>query len=119
VLLGERGQASEVDTAQSAAVRERSPRELRAAYVAALDALGKDREKFFVPNPATRDRLADIRSEREKIEPEAGRAARDESSLRHHRAISATEASLESLLPLGTIAQAITGVAERPISGGS
>jgi proline iminopeptidase len=74
--------------------RDGAPREVRASYIAALNALGDAREEYFVPSPDTRRRLRDIR---------AGHPAGDEpseSTMRHHRAILADDTVFESLLPL-------------------
>lgn len=62
---------------------------LREAYLAALGALGEDRESFFVPSPDTRARLAEVRRAHERPEGSAG----DEGSMRHHLAIIADPAS--------------------------
>lgn len=97
-MLADRGLVSEAQAALAAV--EQTPQASRAAYVAALEALGDDREEFFVSNPATRDRLAEVRSARQDSEPQDDQAAGDEGSLRHHRAISGDDACYESLLPL-------------------
>lgn len=48
-----RDKQAEARTAREAASRETAPRALRAAYLAALEALGEDRENFFVPSAGT------------------------------------------------------------------
>ncbi len=96
LMLTERGRHDAALTALAAAGREAPARSLRAAYVAALAALGEDREVFFVPNPATRARLADIRRAREWPPGAAG----DEGSARHHLAITEDDGAYESLLGL-------------------
>jgi pimeloyl-ACP methyl ester carboxylesterase len=95
-MLTERGRQDAALAALGAAAQETSARALRAAYVAALEALARDREVFFVPNPATRARLAEIRQARELPDGAAG----DEGSMRHHVALTADESSHESLLGL-------------------
>jgi len=96
LMLTERGRQDAALAALAAAGRDDSARSLRAAYVAALAALGEDREVFFVPNPGTRARLAKIRRARELPDGAAG----DEGSMRHHLAIIADEGTYESLLGL-------------------
>jgi proline iminopeptidase len=96
LMLTERGRQDAALAALAAAAQETSARALRAAYVAALEALAGDREVFFVPNPATRARLAEIRQARELPDGSAG----DEGSMRHHVALTADEGSYESLLGL-------------------
>ena len=96
LMLTERGRQEAALTALAAAGRERDARALRAAYVAALEALGADREAFFVPSPATRARLAEIRRSRERRDGAAG----DDGSWRHHQAISADPGAYEPLLGL-------------------
>jgi proline iminopeptidase len=96
LMLTERGRRDAALAALAAAGREDSARPLRAAYVAALEALGADREVFFVPSPATRARLAEIRAAHERPDGAAG----DEGSMRHHLAISADDGTYESLLGL-------------------
>jgi proline iminopeptidase len=96
LMLTERGRQDAALAALGAAAQETSARALRAAYVAALEALARDREVFFVPNPATRARLAEIRQARELPDGAAG----DEGSMRHHVALTADENSYESLLGL-------------------
>jgi proline iminopeptidase len=96
LMLTERGRHDAALTALAAAGGEGSARSLRAAYVAALEALGEDREVFFVPNPATRARLAEIRRAHERPDGAAG----DEGSMRHHLAITADDNAYESLLGL-------------------
>jgi proline iminopeptidase len=96
LMLTERGRQDAALAALAAAGQEASARALRAAYVAALEALAGDREVFFVPNPATRARLAEIRQARKLPDGAAG----DEGSTRHHLAITADEGSYKSLLGL-------------------
>jgi len=96
LMLTERGRQDAALAALAAADQETSARALRAAYVAALEALAGDREVFFVPNPATRARLAEIRRDRERPDGAAG----DEGSTRHHLAITAGEGAYEPLLGL-------------------
>jgi proline iminopeptidase len=96
LMLTERGRQDAALAALAAAAQETSPRALRASYVAALEALAEDREVFFVPNPTTRARLAEIRRARERPDGSAG----DEGSTRHHLAITADEGAYESLLGL-------------------
>ncbi len=95
-MLTERGRQGAALAALAAAERETSARALRGAYVAALEALAEDREVFFVPNPATRARLAEIRQARERPDGVAG----DEGSMRHHLAVTADHAAYEPLLGL-------------------
>jgi proline iminopeptidase len=116
-MLAERGEGAEAQAARDAAAATALPGErpevaLRAAYLAALAALGADRERFFVPGQATRERLAGLRSAheaRERAEGEAG----DESTMRHHLAITGDRAfgvSMLGLLPqLTAPALLITG----------
>jgi proline iminopeptidase len=96
LMLTERSRQDAALAALAAAAEETSARALRAAYVAALEALARDREVFFVPNPATRARLAEIRQARERPDGAAG----DDGSTRHHLAITADEAAYEPLLGL-------------------
>lgn len=88
------GQDEQSRQALSAARHGGPPRELRAAYVAALGALGDAREEYFVPDSGTRDRLRDIRSAR------PGDDGPSESTTRHHQAILADETAYQSQLPL-------------------
>jgi proline iminopeptidase len=100
-LLAEPGRDrhAEARAAGEAASRESTPRALRAAYLAALEALGTDRENFFVPGAATRERLRRIRQARPgESEPE--RRASEASTWRHHRAISSSDGFFEPVLPL-------------------
>jgi proline iminopeptidase len=96
LMLTERGRHDAALTALAAAGGDGSARSLRAAYVAALEALGEDREVFFVPNPATRARLAEIR----QAHVRAAGAAGDEGSMRHHLAVTEDDGAYESLLGL-------------------
>ena len=100
-LLAAPGRDKQVEarTAREAASRETAPRALRAAYLAALSALDDDRENFFVPSAVTRERLRQLQQAR----PAAGAAERqasEESTLRHHVAISSSDAFFEPVLPL-------------------
>jgi proline iminopeptidase len=103
-MLADRGEAAEAQAARDAAAAtalsgERPELALRAAYLAALSALGADRDRFFVPGPATRARLAEIHrahEARERVDGEAG----DESTMRHHVAITTDKAFGESMLGL-------------------
>jgi proline iminopeptidase len=88
------GQDEQSRQALSAARHGGPPRELRAAYVAALGALGDAREEYFVPDSGTRDRLRAIRSAR------PGDDGLSESTTRHHQAILADETAYQSQLPL-------------------
>jgi proline iminopeptidase len=96
LMLTERGRQDAALAALATAGREGPARLLRAAYVTALDALGADREVFFVPSPATRARLAEIRGAREW----PGGAAGEQGSERHHLEITADGAACEPLLGL-------------------
>jgi len=63
-MLASQGKDAEAQAARDAAAATAAPGErpelaLRAAYLTALAALGADRERFFVPDPATRARLAE------------------------------------------------------------
>ena len=103
-MLADRGKDAEAQAARTAAAATPAPGEqpaaaLRAAYLTALSALGADREQFFIPNAATRERLADLRrahEARERGSYEAG----DVSSKRHHVAFTADQAFVESMLGL-------------------
>jgi len=96
LMLTERGRHDAALAALAAAGGDGPARSLRADYVTALEALGDDREVFFVPNPATRARLAEIRANRERPDGAAG----DEGSWRHHLAIQADERSYKPILGL-------------------
>jgi proline iminopeptidase len=98
-MLAERGRERDAHAALVAAELERSPQGLLAAYRTALDRLGEDREMFFVPSRQTRFRLQEARVARTSGEP-GGEKFDDESSERHHQAITADPASYDSLLPL-------------------
>lgn len=89
---------AQAHAAQDAAASGGPPRELRAAYVAALGALGDGREEYFVPDPGTRQLLRDIRLARSLRAPDDDRSS--ESTRRHHEAILADDAAYQSLLPL-------------------
>ena len=90
-MLAERGNTGAAQAALAAAGGDRAVRPLRDAYLAALGALGEDRESFFVPSPDTRARLAEVRRAHERPAGSAG----DEGSMRHHVAIVADPASAE------------------------
>jgi len=103
-MLADRGKDAEAQAARAAAAATAVPGErpevaLRAAYLAALGALDPDREQFFVPNPVTRARLAELRRAHDAREREDGEAG-DESTVRHHLAITADPAFGESMLGL-------------------
>jgi len=92
-MLAERGNTKAAQAALAAAGGEQAAGPLREAYLAALRALGEDRESFFVPSAETRARLAEVRRAHERPEGSAG----DEGSLRHHLAIVADPASEEPI----------------------
>ena len=103
-MLADRGKDAEAQAARTAAAAAAAPGErpgaaLRAAYLEALAALGADREAFFVPDPATRARLAGLRRAHEARERASGEAG-DEGTMRHHVAITADKAFGESMLGL-------------------
>jgi pimeloyl-ACP methyl ester carboxylesterase len=89
-MLAERGR-TEAAQAALAAVESggQSLGALREAYVAALSALGDERESFFVPRADTRARLAEVRAAHELPDGAAG----EEGSTRHHLALLADPAS--------------------------
>jgi len=87
-MLADRGKDAEPQAARTAA-----------AATPALSALGADREQFFIPNAATRERLADLRRAHEARERGSNEAG-DESSKRHHVAFTADQAFVESMLGL-------------------
>jgi proline iminopeptidase len=95
-----------------AAERREAARALRLAYVAALQALGDDRESFFTPDPATRARIERIHAERPGRSP-ADEQASEASTTLHHLAVLADDACYEPglrLLPrLAAPALLITG----------
>ncbi len=91
------GQNAEARTALHAAESNLPARARWAAYVAALDALGDEREAYFVPNPGTRLRLGEIRLARQT---RSGEQPVSESTIRHHKAFLDDDAAYESLLPL-------------------
>lgn len=97
-MLAARGQDEQARVARHAGSHDGPPRELRAAYMAALGALGESREEYFVPDSGTRDRLRDIRSARPGSAP--GGDEPSESTIRHHQAILADETAYQSQLPL-------------------
>jgi proline iminopeptidase len=90
-MLAERGNCGAAQAALAAAARDTAAGPLREAYLAALGALGAERESFFVPSPGTRARLAEVR----KAHPRPDGAAGDEGSMRHHLAIMADPAAAE------------------------
>jgi proline iminopeptidase len=97
LMLTERGSQEAARAALAAAAAGLAARPMREAYVTALTALGEDREVFFVPDPATRARLAESRAAHE---PQQDGAAGDEGSLLHHLAISADEGAYQPMLGL-------------------
>jgi proline iminopeptidase len=91
-MLAERGKTEAAQAALAAAGSGgQSLGALRAAYLAALSALGAERESFFVPSADTRARLAQVRAAHERPDGSAG----DEGSMRHHLALMADPASQE------------------------
>jgi proline iminopeptidase len=90
-MLAERGDTEAAQAALAAAGGDRGAGPLREAYLAALRALGDDRESFVVPSPVPRARLAEVRQAHERPDGSAG----DEGSMRHHLAIVADPASEE------------------------
>jgi proline iminopeptidase len=98
-MLAERGHQHAAGAALAAMERERSPQQLLAAYRSALDSLDGDRESFFVPSEQTRARLREARTARLREHPD-GETFDDDSSERHHQAISADPATYDCLLPL-------------------
>jgi proline iminopeptidase len=103
-MLASEGKGAEAQAARQAAAATAAPGErpgvaLRAAYLTALAALGADRERFFAPDPATRARLAEVRRAHDAREPASGEAG-DESTMRHHVAITTDPAFGETMLGL-------------------
>jgi proline iminopeptidase len=103
-MLADRRKDAEAQAASAAAAATAEPGEppevaLRAAYLAALGALDADREQFFVPDPVTRARLAELRRAHDARERASGEAG-DESTVRHHLAITADKAFGEPMLGL-------------------
>lgn len=91
-MLAERGKTEAAQAALAAAGSGgQSLGALREAYLAALSALGEQREWFFVPSADTRARLAEVRAAHELPAGSAG----DEGSTRHHLAMLADPASQE------------------------
>lgn len=89
-MLAERGKTEAAQAARAAAGSGgQSLGALRAAYLAALSALGEERESFFVPSADTRARLAGVRAAHERPDGSAG----DEGSTRHHLAMMADPAA--------------------------
>ena len=96
-MLAERGKTEAAQAAQAAAGSGgQSADALREAYIAALSALGEERESFFVPSADTRARLAEVRAAHVRPDGSAG----DEGSERHHLAIIADPAAQEPVQPL-------------------
>jgi proline iminopeptidase len=101
-VLAARGSHAEARAALTAAADPaRSPRDLWTAYATARDALGEDRESFFIPDQAARARLAAARAAAaggggRRDRPAAG----ERSTARHRSAIVADPAFVESLLGL-------------------
>jgi proline iminopeptidase len=103
-MLTDRGKDAEAKAARAAAAATPEPGEppevaLRAAYLTALGGLDADREQFFVPDPVTRARLEELRRAHDARERASGEAG-DESTVRHHLAITADKAFGESMLGL-------------------
>ena len=90
-MLAERGKTQAAQAALAAAGGDQSLGALREAYLAALSALGEERESFFVPSADTRARLAEVRAAHER----PGGSAGDEGSTRHHLALLADPASVQ------------------------
>ncbi len=111
-LLGSLGRDAAARTARAAAASGGSPRELWAAYMAALDALGDERLTYYLPDPVTRQRLHEVDLARPE-RPQADEQAASESTTRHHLAIMGDATVFESSLPalprLGLPALLITG----------
>jgi proline iminopeptidase len=91
------GRNAQARTALDAAENDLSARARWAAYVAALTALGDEREAYFVPDPGTRLRLREVRLARQT---RPGEQPVSESTIRHHKAFLDDDAAYESLLPL-------------------
>lgn len=96
--LAARGHGAQARAAQDAAGSDGPPRELWAAYVAALRALGDAREEYFVPDPGTRQLLREIRLARSRRAPDGEEPS--ESTIRHHEAFLRDDAAYQCLLPL-------------------
>lgn len=91
------GRDAEARAALDAAESDLPARARWAALVAAVDALGDEREAYFVPDPGTRLRLRDVRLARQT---RPGGQPVSESTIRHHKAFLDDDAAYESLLPL-------------------
>lgn len=92
--------ALDADAAGTGRGARAAARALRRAYWAALDALGDQRESFFIPDPATRARLARIHAERPEVGTADDRKASEESTHRFHLAIVGDDAGYDPGLPL-------------------
>jgi proline iminopeptidase len=92
------GDATAARAARVAADSDDPARELWAAYLAALGALGDAREEYFTPRPETRQLLRDIWSARSRDASEGDEASM--STMRHSKAIQADDTLYESQLPL-------------------
>lgn len=100
-MLAAHGRVSEAQAARTAAESDLTARAFWAAYVAALEALGDEREAYFVPDPDTRQRLHEVRLTRQNQAQGDGQPV-SESTMRHHAAILGDDAAYESSLPLLT-----------------
>jgi proline iminopeptidase len=93
-LLAEGGQAADAAAARATVDSESAPvTDLWHAWVAALDALGEDRDAFFTPEPSARQYLQALRRSRRLTDT-------DQEQARHHRAVVADPSFSDSLLPL-------------------
>jgi proline iminopeptidase len=100
-LLAAQGSHASAQAARTAAEGDLSPKEVFASYMAALSALGDDREVYFVPDPQARERMQEIGAARARQVTADGQEDADgESTMRHHLAIIADETFYESALPL-------------------
>ena len=100
-VLAARGSHAEARAALAAAADPAiSPRELWTAYATARDALGDDREAFFIPDEAARARLAAARAAASGTGQDDHPAAGERSTARARSEIIADPAFVESLLPL-------------------
>jgi proline iminopeptidase len=93
-LLAERGQPADAAAARETTSSEAPPTELWRAWVAALDALGEDRDAFFTPEPSARERLQALRRARILTGTD------EEQALKHHRAVVSDPSFSVTLLPL-------------------
>jgi proline iminopeptidase len=111
-MLESLGREPAARAALTAASADCTPPEMYAAYRTALDALGDQREGYFIPDPATRLALHRIRLARLGRAPSGGAPVSD-STARHHAAIVEEAVGCESWLPLlprlGMPALLITG----------